>query len=49
MQKKIEFRQEWYTKGKNFDGGGIQKDGFGTGMAYKRKDFGREWYGKDGF
>ena len=40
----MDFRREWYTKGLILDGSGIQKDGFLTGLVYKRIDFRREWY-----
>ena len=29
------------------DGSGKQKDGFRTGMVYRRTCFGREWYAKE--
>ena len=42
----MDFRREWYTKGKMLDGSCMQKNGFETGVVYKRIDFIREWYTK---
>ena len=46
VYKRMDFRRERYTKGKQIDGSGIQKNGFLTGIVYKRIDFRREWYTK---
>jgi len=43
----MDFRAEWYTKGTISDGIGIQKDGFGTAVVYKRRDFRQEWHTKE--
>ena len=52
----MEFRLEWYAKGKFFDGSCIQKDGLETGTVYnwkilgesgmQKKMFTQEWYTK---
>ena len=44
----MDFRCDWYTKNRKsiLDRTGIQKDGFQTGVVYKRIDFTSEWYTK---
>jgi len=42
----MDFRRERYTKEYILDGNGIHKNGFLTGMVYKRIDFRQEWYTK---
>ena len=46
VYKRIDFRQEWYTKEWISDGSGVQKDRFYTTVVYKRMDLRREGYTK---